>query len=150
MIWFLACLFASTALGLPHQEGQLIRDRSLTGAFHSADDSASAPHLEARAPQAVVSSDRINCSDVTTGRSNKCWAELNLTDYVNNWVKNADCDQGEGFSDCFLRQYGLSNLNCSALVAGQCPAPQSPTLINDSKVFYVAYNIYGKSMSTLP
>ena len=86
----------------------------------------------------------VNCSDITTGRANKCWFDLNLTQYVNDWLDNAICVPGEGFASCFLRQNGFPGLDCSQISVSACPAPQSDSIITDPRRFYVAYNIYGK------
>ena len=92
----------------------------------------------------------VNCSDITTGRANRCWAELNLTAYVNDWLSKAVCAAGEGFASCFLRQNGFPGLDCTHISGSACPAPQSDRILDDPKRFYVAYNIYGKPVSTLP
>ncbi|KAG8531389.1 uncharacterized protein KY384_003018 [Bacidia gigantensis] len=87
-------------------------------------------------------SDQVNCSDLVTGRSNDCWAQLRLTDYVNNWLENNQCYQGEGFSTCFLRQNHFPGLDCSVITPSSCPAIQSDAVNQDPRTFYVAYNIY--------
>ena len=92
-----------------------------------------------------TNSQYVNCSDVTTGRANKCWAELNLTQYVQDWRSSAVCFQGEGFSSCYLRQNGFPGLDCHTISGAACTAPQSDAAIDDPKRFYVAYNIYGQS-----
>ncbi len=91
-----------------------------------------------------VNYQQINCSDVTTGRSNKCWNILGLTEYVQTWQKSSSCYEGEGFSGCFLRQNGFPSLDCHAISVSACPAPQSDIVNQDPRTFYVAYNIYGK------
>ena len=84
----------------------------------------------------------INCSDLSTGRANKCWEELNLTQYVRDWLKNSVCAAGEGFASCYLRQNKLYAHDCSHISVSSCPAPESDALSEDPRAFYVAYNIY--------
>ena len=91
----------------------------------------------------------VNCSDLHTGRDNKCWEELNLTDYVKDWTSKTQCRQNEGFSTCFLRWAGFYGLDCAGIKIAACTSPQGSTAI-DPKIFYVAYNIYGESCSTNP
>ena len=86
----------------------------------------------------------VNCSDITTGLDNKCWTELNLSQYVQQWSNNAICLPGEGFSSCFLRQNGFPSLDCSVISTSGCPAPESDLVDQDPRKFYVVYNIYGK------
>ena len=91
-----------------------------------------------------LASNLVNCSDVTSGRSNTCWAQLNLTGYVKDWTNSNVCYPGEGFSTCFLRKNGFPGLDCSGISVSSCVAPQSDAVNSDAKKFYVAYNIYGK------
>ena len=86
---------------------------------------------------------QVNCSDLTTGRDNKCWDELELTSWLeNDWLAYNTCYEGEGFSSCYLRQVGYPELDCTGIKLATCTPP--PVIPNqDSRFFYVAYNIYG-------
>ena len=86
--------------------------------------------------------DKVNCSDPVTGRSNDCWHQLKLSQYVNDWVDTHECYKGEGFATCYLRQNGFTTLDCSGIALDACPPPQDPQLVLDPQKFYVAYNIY--------
>ena len=89
--------------------------------------------------------DQVNCSDLVTGRANDCWARLNLTQYVKDWILTHECYSGEGFSTCYLRQSGFPGLDCSQISVSSCVAPQSDSIVLDPEKFYIAYNIYGDS-----
>lgn len=88
--------------------------------------------------------DQVNCRNLSTGRANKCWDELQLTQWVMNWANENKCYQTEPFSTCFLRLNGFWGLDCSQIAPNACVAPQDPNLSTEPEVFYVAYNIYGK------
>ena len=90
-----------------------------------------------------VYDDQVVCTNLSTGRANRCWDELNLSDWVRNWTTDNKCYQGEGFSTCFLRLNGFWALDCSQIAPDACVAPQDPNLAHKPEVFYVAYNIYG-------
>lgn len=84
----------------------------------------------------------VNCSDLSTGRDNKCWDELQLNYWVANWIWQNTCYENEGFSPCFLRQVGYPELDCSGIKLATCtPPPVIPG--QDTRVFYVAYSLYG-------
>ena len=98
-----------------------------------------------------VDGDPIVCTNISTGRANRCWSELNLTQWVTDWTLTHACYQDEGFSTCFLRQNGFPGLDCSQIAPAACTAPQysySVNLVENPKIFYVAYNIYGTRCST--
>ena len=95
-------------------------------------------------PGATPISEEVNCSDPTTGRDNKCWEQLKLTEWVENWVDNNRCYQGEAFASCFLRKEGFPGLDCTGIKIDACTAPQGDNVLKEPEVFYVAYNIYGK------
>ena len=90
-----------------------------------------------------VWNDEVDCRNLTTGRANKCWEELKLTQWVMNWVNENKCYESEGFSTCFLRLNGFWGIDCSQIAPNACVPPQDPNLIRKPEVFYVAYNIYG-------
>ena len=94
-------------------------------------------------PGATPISEEVNCSDPTTGRDNKCWEELKLTEWVENWVDNNRCYKGEAFASCFLRKEGFPGLDCTGIKIDACTAPQGENVLKEPEVFYVAYNIYG-------
>ena len=95
-------------------------------------------------PAATPLSAEVNCTDVTTGRDNKCWGELRLTQWVEDWVDTNACYTGEAFASCFLRKEGFPGLDCTGIKIDACTSPQGGTLLKDPEVFYVAYNIYGR------
>ena len=88
----------------------------------------------------------VNCSDITTGRANKCWEELGLTQWVQDWSDTHKCYEEEGFSTCYLRQNGFPGLDCSQIAVSSCVAPQGDELLQYPENFYVAYNIYGEHL----
>lgn len=89
-----------------------------------------------------VDDDQVVCTNLTTGRANKCWDELNLTQWVINWASDNKCYESEGFSTCFLRLNGFWGIDCSQIAPNACVPPQNPNLATQPEVFYVAYNIY--------
>ena len=92
----------------------------------------------------VATSDEVNCTDITTGRDNKCWEELQLTKWVENWVNMNPCYTDEPFASCFLRKEGFPGLDCTGVKIDTCTAPQGDNLLKEPEIFYVAYNIYGE------
>ena len=95
-------------------------------------------------PAATPMTNVVNCTDVTTGRDNKCWEELKLTKWVEDWVDTNACYAGEAFASCFLRKEGFPGLDCTGIKINACTAPQGDHVLKQPEVFYVAYNIYGK------
>ncbi|KAL9632894.1 MAG: hypothetical protein Q9204_003617 [Flavoplaca sp. TL-2023a] len=92
-------------------------------------------------PNMQITNEEVDCLNLTTGRDNKCWEELQLTTWVHNWIKNHTCYETEGFSSCFLRQVGYPELDCTGIKIPACTPP--PMKRNqDPYVWYVAYNIY--------
>ena len=91
----------------------------------------------------IVYDDEVVCTNLSTGRANRCWDELQLTQWVINWTNNNKCHETEGFSTCFLRLNGFWGLDCSQIAPNACVPPQDPNLVTKPEVFYVAYNIYG-------
>ena len=97
-------------------------------------------------PNPSLSREQVNCTDLSTGRDNKCWNELNLTSWVENWIIYNPCYENEGFSSCFLREVGYPQLDCTGVKLATCtPPPVIPD--DDTRKFYVAYNIYGMNTS---
>ena len=95
-------------------------------------------------PAATPITSEVNCTDPTTGRDNKCWAELRLTEWVEDWVDTNACYPGEAFASCFLRREGFPGLDCTGIKIDACTSPQGDNVLKKPEVFYVAYNIYGK------
>ncbi|KAL9030602.1 MAG: hypothetical protein Q9196_001308 [Gyalolechia fulgens] len=92
-------------------------------------------------PNLSITREEVNCSDLSTGRDNKCWQELQLTTWVENWIAANTCYQDESFASCFLRKVGYPELDCTGIKLATCtPPPLKPDM--DSRVFYVAYNFY--------
>lgn len=100
-------------------------------------------------PAATPISDEVNCTDVTTGRDNKCWGELKLTKWVEDWVDTNACYTSEGFASCFLRKEGFPGLDCTGIKIDTCTSPQGDNVLKEPEVFYVAYNIYGEYLCPL-
>lgn len=95
-------------------------------------------------PNMQITNEKVDCLNLTTGRDNKCWEELQLTTWVHNWIERHTCYESEGFSSCFLRQVGWPELDCTGIKIPACtPPPVKPN--QDPYVWYVAYNIYGMS-----
>ncbi|KAI4106750.1 MAG: hypothetical protein LQ339_002942 [Xanthoria mediterranea] len=95
-------------------------------------------------PNMQITNEEVDCLNLTTGRDNKCWDELQLTTWVHNWIEGHTCYESEGFSSCFLRQVGWPELDCTGIKIPSCtPPPVKPN--QDAHVWYVAYNIYGMS-----
>ncbi|KAL8977981.1 MAG: hypothetical protein Q9205_006327 [Flavoplaca limonia] len=96
-------------------------------------------------PNMQFTNEEVDCLNLTSGRDNKCWEELQLTTWVHNWIKNHTCYETEGFSSCFLRQVGYPELDCTGIKIPACTPP--PMKRNqDPYVWYVAYNIYCTSL----
>ena len=91
-----------------------------------------------------ATNNKVNCRDLTTGRDNKCWDELGLTKWVEDWVDMNVCYTDESFASCFLRKEGFPGLDCTGIKVSACTSPQGDSLMREPEVFYVAYNIYGK------
>ena len=93
-------------------------------------------------PNLSITREAVNCSDPSTGRDNKCWQELQLTTWLENWIVGSTCYQDEPFVSCFLRQVGYPELDCTGIKLATCtPPPFSAGM--DPRAFYVAYNFYG-------
>ena len=102
-----------------------------------------------------VEEEQVICTNITTGRANRCWDELGLTQWVQNWAADnlPKCYEYEGFSSCFLRLNGFPSLDCSQISPGACDAPQSSLTINlltNPEIYYIVYNIYGMLASRFP
>ena len=128
----------------PSQNGS-----SLTTSITANNSGAAGNNTDGQAPGVIgvagnPNSRYVDCMDTSTGFSEKCWNELNLTDYVNDWLRHATCFASEGFASCFLRQNKLQTIHCIQISTTACSPPQSPSLIDDPKALYVAYNIWGK------
>ena len=87
----------------------------------------------------------VNCRDLTTGRDNKCWNELDLTRWLEEWMEQNTCFANEPFASCFLRKEGFPGLDCTGIKINACTSPQGIDLMRKPEVFYIAYNIYGRS-----
>lgn len=94
----------------------------------------------------AIASDGIDCHNVTTGRDNRCWADLDLSQWTARWVENNSCHTDEPFASCFLRLEGFPGLDCTGIKISACTAPQSDNVLHEPEVFYVAYNIYGETL----
>lgn len=92
----------------------------------------------------TTATDEVDCKNITTGRDDKCWVELSLTEWVEDWVDDNTCHTEEPFASCFLRLEGFPGLDCTGIKISACTSPQGDNLLTEPEVFYVAYNIYGK------
>ena len=84
----------------------------------------------------------VDCRNPSTGRANKCWEELKLTQWVEDWVNDNSCYPNEPFASCFLRKEGFPGLDCTGIRPSACTAPQGDNVLTKPEVFNVAYNIY--------
>ena len=96
-------------------------------------------------PNDNTTSTQTGCRNLTTGRDNKCWAELDLTAWVNSWVTNNSyaCELNEPFTTCFMRLNNFYSWDCSGINLASCTPPVSPEFADNPELFYVTYNIYG-------
>lgn len=91
-----------------------------------------------------------NCTDAirkTTGATYpSCWDTLQMNQWMFNWnFTTTSCEDGEIWSTCFLRlAYGSARYDCSRLGSLNCSEPQLGGSVTDARVFYGAFNIYGK------
>ena len=90
-----------------------------------------------------------NCTDLSssTGATHpSCWDTLGMFEWMFNWsLSNKTCEQGEIWSTCFLRlAYGGARYECATLGSENCTAPELGGPVTDPRVFYGAFNIYGK------
>ncbi|KAL8646755.1 MAG: hypothetical protein Q9210_005950 [Variospora velana] len=92
-------------------------------------------------PVLSITREEVNCTNLTTGRDNKCWQELQLTDWVANWIARNTCYEKEAFASCFLRKAGYPELDCTGIKLDTCTPPPVKDGM-DPRVFYVAYNFY--------
>ena len=132
----------NAAAGLPSQTTQVtnITDNP----YNSTENTTNGYQPGLVGNQANPNNDKVDCNQPQTGRSNDCWAQLGLTEYVIEWVNTHECYRGEGFSTCYLRQNGFPSLDCSGIAISSCPPPQDSALSLDPQKFYVAYNIHGE------
>lgn len=97
-----------------------------------------------------VTNIEVDCWNITTGRDNKCWEVLDLTAWLEDWLKRNPCHPNEAFASCFLRIQGFPGLDCTGIKIDACTAPQGDNLLKEPEVFYVAYNIYGTILLLIP
>ena len=90
-----------------------------------------------------------DCRNLRTGRDNKCWEELHLTDWVRNWIATHQCYPEEPFARCFMRLEEFYALDCTGIKLDACTPPQGESLGVQVEVFYVAFNIYGTTARRL-
>ena len=93
-------------------------------------------------PHLSITREEVNCTNLSTGRDNKCWKELGLTDWVADWIFWNTCYEKEPLSSCFLRKNGYPELDCTGIKLDTCTPPPVKDGM-DPRVFYVAYNFYG-------
>ncbi|KAL9008839.1 MAG: hypothetical protein Q9173_006080 [Seirophora scorigena] len=141
--------------GEPAAEGALLQARVMNGASSAviAADIPTAPQQSQNIattdrqgqlgviPNLNITPEEVDCSDLSTGRDNKCWQELQLTAWVSDWIAANTCYQNEAFSSCFLRKAGYPELDCTGIKLDTC-TPPSVKAGMDPRVFYVAYNFY--------
>lgn len=93
-----------------------------------------------------------NCTDLSssTGATYpSCWDSLGMNDWMFTWsFRTETCEHEETWSTCFLRlAYGSAGYSCSTLGSLNCSAPRLGGPVTDTRVFYGAFNIYGKHHS---
>ncbi|KAL9610928.1 MAG: hypothetical protein Q9167_004406 [Letrouitia subvulpina] len=94
-------------------------------------------------PEVNPDEDQVDCHDTATGPAKKCWDELNLTSWVQDWLDSHYCHEHEGFSDCFLRQNGFQGMDCSGVKLDTCTVPQNEEVASKHpEQWYVAYTIF--------
>ena len=167
MFWLVSCLVLPFVVSLPHQEQGNPEPRSWHMLSYIRDSLTHLTSPKVRALDALenvlpdvllgkraattshvtnaTNSKKppiVNCNNLSTGLSNNCWAELDLTDWVIAWQQNTVCLDGEGFASCFLRQSAYPGLDCTTISLSSCPPPVVLTGM-DPRNFYVSYNIYG-------
>ncbi|KAI4107963.1 MAG: hypothetical protein LQ345_007122 [Seirophora villosa] len=139
----------------PAAEGALLRARVMNGASSAviAADIPTAPQQSQNItttdgqgqlgviPNLNITREEVDCNDLSTGRDNKCWQELQLTAWVSDWIAANTCYQNEAFSSCFLRKAGYPELDCTGIKLDTCTPPSVKEGM-DPRVFYVAYNFY--------
>lgn len=105
--------------------------------------------LPATTTTTTTNSSTPNCTDLSsnTGATYpSCWDSLGMNEWMFNWnFTTKTCEPGEIWSTCFLRlAYGSAGYDCSILGSLHCSAPRLGGPIQDARVFYGAFNIYGK------
>ena len=135
-----------SAAGIEGQPSQTQNTTSTAGSTGGAENGTTANAPGFITLPGYVYDDQVDCRNLKTGRANKCWDELQLTQWVMNWTNENKCYQTEPFSTCFLRLNGFWGLDCSQIAPNACVAPQDPNLVTEPEIFYVAYNIYGKHL----
>ena len=136
---------AGNAAGLSSQPSQTQNTTTTAGSTGGTGNGTTANSPGFISQPGVGYDDEVVCTNLTTGRANKCWDDLNLTKWVITWANDNThkCYQDEGFSSCFLRINGFWGLDCSQIAPNACVPPQNANLATQPEVFYVAYNIYG-------
>lgn len=132
------------AAGIDGQPAQTQNTTSTAGSTGGAENGTTANAPGFITLPGYVYDDEVDCKNLRTRRANKCWDELQLTQWVMDWTNENKCYHTETFSTCFLRLNGFWGLDCSQIAPNACVPPQDPNLITKPEVFYVAYNIYGK------
>ena len=95
-----------------------------------------------------------NCTDLSSSTGAvypSCWDSLEMNQWMFNWnFTTKTCENGELWSTCFLRlAYGSAGYDCSTLGSVNCTGPQLGGTVQDPRVFYGAFNIYGTQGSLL-
>ncbi|KAI9836018.1 MAG: hypothetical protein M1838_005141 [Thelocarpon superellum] len=66
-----------------------------------------------------------------------------MPNWVLNWSRTHPCDDGEGFSNCFLRYQNRGGADCTVINTQSCGSDITNDIdLNTPEVFYVLYNIY--------
>ena len=94
-----------------------------------------------------------NCTDVggiTGATYPSCWNNLGMFEWMMKWNSSTTtCKPQEIWSSCFLRlAYGSAGYDCSTLGSLNCTAPRLGGPVTDPRIFYGAYNIYGRQSPT--
>ena len=94
-----------------------------------------------------------NCTDlggITGATYPSCWNSLGMFEWMMEWNSSTTtCKPQEIWSSCFLRlAYGSAGYDCSTLGSLNCTAPRLGGPVTDPRIFYGAYNIYGRQGHT--
>ena len=90
------------AAGIDGQPTQTQNTTSTAGSTGGAENGTTANAPGFITLPGYVYDDQVDCRNLRTGRANKCWDELQLTQWVMDWTNENKCYQTEPFSTCFF------------------------------------------------
>ncbi|KAI9825068.1 MAG: hypothetical protein M1832_001387 [Thelocarpon impressellum] len=83
-----------------------------------------------------------NCKNPKTGLDRACWDILNLSAYVENWMRTTGAELCTGdisFATCFQQSLNVVGQDCTGIRHTTCTPPTNSYSPED---YYVLYNIY--------